>query len=398
MYTTPSSERIHIGFFGKRNAGKSSLANAVLDQALSIVSSEAGTTTDPVKKAMELIPVGPVVIIDTPGLDDEGELGELRIKKTKDMLDIINVAVIVVGGVDNFSQLEKDLISEFKNKSIPFILVINKKDEQKNGDEEKIAELASSYNKVIHISSFEKNDIELLKKAIVESIPVSQEKLIVGDLVKEGDTVILVIPIDTSAPKGRLILPQQLVLRELLDKKCIVTCCQPENLGASIDNLKNGPALVITDSQAFKEVAKIVPESIRLTSFSVLMARYKGNFNQLMSGANTLDKLDDGDKVLISEACTHHRQCDDIGSVKIPMLIQKYTGKNVDFSFTEGGSFPENLSDYKLVVHCGACMINEAEMSARMKRAANSQVPMINYGMLFAKVNGILDRITNILI
>lgn len=394
MNSVPSGERIHIGFFGKRNAGKSSLVNAVLGQDLSIVSDVAGTTTDPVKKAMELLPLGPVVIIDTPGLDDEGELGHKRVEKTRDILSQCDVAVIVVDVTTRPGKLEEELIVELKKRNIPYILVLNKMDMLSRQGFLGLKDYKEDH---ILVSACDKASIERLKEKIIEITPRNKEKYIVCDLVNEGDSVVLVIPIDEAAPKGRIILPQQLVLRELLDKKCNAICCQVHTLSGVLENLKTPPSLVITDSQAFKEVAHIVPSTVRLTSFSVLMARYKGDMELLLTGASAIDLLEDHDRILVAEACTHHRQCNDIGTVKIPTLLKKYTGKELEFSFSSGGEFPDDISDFKLIVHCGGCMINEASMKARMDKARESKVPMVNYGMLFAKINGILERISNIL-
>lgn len=393
MNEKPSGERLHIGFFGKRNAGKSSLVNAVLGQDLSIVSDVAGTTTDPVKKAMEILPLGSVVIIDTPGLDDEGDLGSKRVEKTKGILSTCDVAVIVVDVNKGIGELENQLIDEIKSMDIPYIIVFNKSDTLSRRG---FLDLPKDRQDYLVVSAYDESSVERFKGKLAQIIPQNTEKYLVSDLVNEGDSVILVIPIDESAPKGRIILPQQLALRELLDKKCNAICCQVQTLAEVIDNLKNPPALVVTDSQAFKEVAGIVPDSIKLTSFSVLMARYKGDIKILLEGAKAIDNLEEHDKVLIAEACTHHRQCNDIGTVKIPRLLKQYTGKDIDFSFTSGGEFPENVSEYKLIVHCGGCMLNEATMKHRMKIARESQVPMVNYGMLFAKINGILNRISNI--
>ncbi len=392
MNNVPSGERLHIGFFGKRNAGKSSLVNAVLGQDLSIVSDVAGTTTDPVKKAMELLPLGPIVIIDTPGLDDEGELGEKRVEKTRDILGQCDIAVVVVDVTLGLGELENALITELKARNIPYIVVLNKMDMLSR---QGFLGISGNKDEHISVSAYDAVSIERLKEKIIKLAPCDKEKYIVSDLVDEGDSVVLVIPIDEAAPKGRIILPQQLVLRELLDKKCNAICCQVQTLSGILNNLKNPPSMVITDSQAIKEVAAIVPESVRLTTFSILMAKYKGDFDFLLSGAGAIDSLCENDKILVSEACSHHRQCNDIGTVKIPALLQKYTGKTFDFSFTSGGEFPEDISEYKLIIHCGACMINEASMKSRMDKAKEKHVPMINYGMLFAKINGILFRISN---
>lgn len=408
MNSVPSGERIHIGIFGRRNAGKSSMINAITGQELAVVSDFPGTTTDPVKKAMEILPLGPVVLIDTPGIDDEGTLGEKRVEKAMGVIDQCDMALIIMDITGIISSYEIELIKAFDKKNIPYILVLSKKDllvanESMSLLSEGICKsledlsIKLNPNHIEEVSMYDKDDIHRLKEAIARFLPDKKEKYIVRDLVQKGDTVILVIPIDEAAPKGRIILPQQMVLRELLDNECIAICVQPETLRSSLDGLKNEPSLVITDSQAFKEVASILPESIRLTSFSVLMAKYKGDFESLLDGASAIDKLQDGDKVLIAEACTHHRQCNDIGTVKIPALLTKYTGKELQFSFTSGGEFPGNLDEYKMVVHCGGCMIGEAEMKSRMALAKQNGVAIVNYGMLFAKINGILERISNIL-
>lgn len=401
MNNVPSGERLHIGFFGRRNAGKSSLVNAVTSQSMSVVSDVPGTTTDIVKKSMELLPLGPVVIIDTPGIDDEGELGKLRVDRASSTIKQCDLAVIVIDAREKIGNYENRLAGELEKEHIPFILCVNKREMISEDDRQRF--VADSMDKVVSakqivfVSSYDQDDIEALKKAIIELMPKGREKYILRDLVHEGDNVVLVIPIDESAPKGRIILPQQLVLRELLDLNCSAICCQPGGLRNILDSLNAPPSLVITDSQAFGEVARIVPEKVRLTSFSVLMARYKGDYDLLKEGISAIDVLQDGDRVLVSEACTHHRQCNDIGTVKIPTLLKKYTGKELIFSFTEGGEFPRDISDYALIVHCGGCMIGESEMKARLQKARDKNVPIVNYGMLFAKINGILERISNIL-
>ena len=383
LNNTPSSERVHIGFFGLRNAGKSSLVNAVTGQELSVVSDVLGTTTDPVKKAMELLPIGPVVIIDTPGFDDTGTLGSLRVKKTRKVLASVDVAVLVVDASKGLSDDDNTLINLFNERKIPFIIAYNKAD---------IAEIPVNNKNEILVGAKDNINITELKNLIGSLLNSKEEKYILADLVEAGDTVVLVTPIDESAPKGRLILPQQQTLRELLDFHCKVMVCQPPELKSTIENLKASPKLVITDSQAFGEVSKDVPESINLTSFSILFARYKGDLDTLVKGASALNKLKDGDKVLISEGCTHHRQCGDIGTVKLPNWINHYTGKDISFEFTSGGDFPEDLSEYALVVHCGGCMLNTKEMSYRLSMAKAEDTPIVNYGVLIAHIHGILKR------
>ena len=382
---TASAERTHIGFFGLRNAGKSSLVNAVTGQALSVVSDVKGTTTDPVKKAMELLPLGPAVIIDTPGFDDEGSLGGLRVKKAREILAKTDIAVLVADARAPLSEADKELISLFAQKNTPYLIAYNKSDltgERKSiGDNE------------IYVSALTGEGIYELKELIAKTAKkTAAEKKILADLVKEGDTVVLVMPIDESAPKGRVILPQQNVLRELLDCGCTAVCCQPGQVRETLANLKSRPRLVITDSQAFERVSADVPEEIPLTSFSILFARYKGDLDTLVKGAFMLDSLMYGDNVLISEGCTHHRQCNDIGTVKLPGWIEEYTGIKPNFSFTSGGEFPEDLSGYKLIVHCGGCMLNEKEMHSRLEAAEKAGVPIVNYGVAIAHMHGILRR------
>lgn len=380
-----SAERIHIGFFGLRNAGKSSLVNAVTGQELVIVSDVKGTTTDPVKKAMELLPLGPVVIIDTPGTDDEGELGELRVKRAMQVLNYADIAVLVVDATKGMSAADNELVKAFENKKIPYIIAYNKSD--------LIGAPSQETEKEIYVSAANKLNIERLKEKIAAAAKTHTEsRKIVSDLIKPGDTVVLVTPIDESAPKGRLILPQQQTIRDILDSNALAVVTRETELEQTLDSLKNSPALVITDSQAFGFVSKIVPEDIPLTSFSILFARYKGNLDILANGAKQLDKLKDGDKVLISEGCTHHRQCNDIGTVKLPGWIKKHTGKELEFEFTSGGEFPQELSSYALVVHCGGCMLNEREMQYRLRQAEDEGVPITNYGTAIAYMNGILER------
>ena len=380
---TVSAERVHIGFFGMRNAGKSSLVNAVTGQELAVVSDVKGTTTDPVKKAMELLPLGPVVIIDTPGIDDEGELGELRIKKAKQALAQTDIAVLVVDSQIGLCEKDKALIEEFKARKTPYIIAYNKSDLSiKEADENAIS-----------VSAKEKTNINELKEKIAALAKgAKSEKRIVADLLESGDTVVLVIPIDESAPKGRLILPQQQTIRDILDSGCTAICCRDTELKLTLASLAKKPKLVITDSQAFGRVSKDVPEDIPLTSFSILFARYKGDLAELVKGAAMLSQIKDGDEILIAEGCTHHRQCNDIGTVKMPHWIEKFSNAKPNFSFTSGTEFPENPEKFRLIVHCGGCMLNEKEMQSRISKAANAGVPVVNYGIAIAHMNGILRR------
>ncbi len=382
---TVSAERIHIGFFGLRNAGKSSLVNAVTGQNLALVSDVKGTTTDPVKKAMELLPLGPVVIIDTPGIDDEGDLGKERVKRAKAVLNKIHLAVLVVDATLGLTDLDKNLIGLFKEKNIPFAIAFNKAD---------LLESKKTLPKnALYVSAKSGENIDNLKNLITQLVkPVSGEKKILADIVKSGDTVVLVVPIDESAPKGRLILPQQQTLRELLDIGATVIVSKETELEYSLNQLKNPPKLVITDSQVFGLVSKIVPENVMLTSFSILFARYKGDLKRVLEGAAELKNINDGDTVLISEGCTHHRQCKDIGTVKLPGLIKKFTGKEIDFKFTQGTEFPEDFAGIKMVVHCGGCMLNEIEMKSRLDTCGRNNIPVTNYGIAIAYINGILKR------
>lgn len=381
---TPSADRPHIAFFGKRNAGKSSVVNAVTNQEISIVSDYKGTTTDPVKKAMELLPLGPVVIIDTPGIDDEGKVGELRVKKARQILNKTDIAVLVIDSTVGKQAEDEELISLFKEKEIPYLIVYNKSDISKG-------RLLSENE--IEVSAKTKEGINNLKDLLANLIKTdSENKKIVSDLIKNGDIVILVTPIDSSAPKGRMILPQVQTIRDVLDKHCVCITTQVEELSSVISSLKNKPKLVITDSQAFGKVKDIVQEEISLTSFSILFARYKGLLKDAVQGANKLEKLKDGDKILICEGCTHHRQCEDIGTVKLPSWIEKYCNKKFQFQFTSGGEFPDNLDGYSLIVHCGGCMLNEREIKYRNKCANDAGVPITNYGTIIAHMNGILER------
>jgi len=380
---TVSAERVHIGFFGRRNAGKSSLVNAVTGQALSVVSDVRGTTTDPVKKAMELLPIGPVVIIDTPGYDDEGDLGLLRVEKTREILAKTDVAVLVVDASAGMGETEAELLSIIGERKIPCITVYNKCDLQ----------MPEIRGNEICVSAANGTGITELKEKIGALAKTRENtKRLVADLLSPGDIVVLVIPIDESAPKGRLILPQQQTMRDILDAHCSVVCCQDTELPQTLSMLAKKPRLVITDSQAFGRVSKDVPADIMLTSFSILFARYKGDLAELVRGAAALSRLQDGDTVLISEGCTHHRQCGDIGSVKIPAWIEQFSGAKPRYAFTSGGEFPSDLSAYTVVVHCGGCMLNEAEMGHRIRTAAAAGVPIVNYGIAIARMHGILAR------
>lgn len=380
-----SAERLHIAFFGLRNAGKSSVVNKITNQELSVVSDIKGTTTDPVKKAMELLPIGPVVIIDTAGIDDEGELGSLRVEKTRKILNKTDVAVLVVDALKGKRQEDLNLIEDFKKRNIPYIVAFNKCD--------LIAEKQELNENEIYVSAKENININELKELIGKLCDTeAEEKTLLGDIISVGDTVVLVTPIDSSAPKGRLILPQQQTIRELLDIGATVVVTKDTELEETLQKLKNPPRLVITDSQAFKKVSAIVPKNIELTSFSILFARYKGELWGAVNGADELDNLQDGDYVLISEGCTHHRQCGDIGTEKLPNWIKNYTQKAINFDFTSGSDFPEDLKKYKLIIHCGACMLTEREMKSRIAISGEQQVPISNYGIIIAKINGILER------
>ena len=381
---TPSGERIHIGFFGRRNAGKSSLVNAVTGQELAVVSDVKGTTTDPVYKAMELLPLGPVEIIDTPGFDHEGALGELRVKKTRQILAKTDIAVLVIDGTSPVSEWDNELVRLFRDKDIPYIVVYNKADEKvcPVSDENTIAVSAKS-GQNIH---------ELKEKIASLAKTTGNDRRIVGDLLSPDDIVILVTPIDAAAPKGRMILPQQQTLRDVLDADAAAMVTKETQLAMTLERLAAPPKMVITDSQAFGMVSKIVPESVPLTSFSILMARYKGFLDTAVEGASAISRLRDGDTVLISEGCTHHRQCGDIGSVKLPALLKKYTGRELNITLSSGRDFPEDLSPFSLVIHCGGCMLNEREMLYRRRTAELQGVPFTNYGIAIACMNGILKR------
>ncbi len=384
LNSTPSAERTHIGFFGRRNAGKSSLVNAVTGQELSVVSDVKGTTTDPVYKAMELLPMGAVMIIDTPGFDDEGSLGELRVKKTKQILNKTDVAVLVADSSHGLAGTDKELIDMFTAKGLPYIIVYNKSD---------IAPKNDCGENEISVSALTGENIHQLKEKIAALAETDGEpKRIIGDLISPDELIVLVTPIDDAAPKGRLILPQQMTIRDILDADAMAVVTKETQLAQTIEMAVSKPAMVVTDSQVFGKVSKIVPEDIPLTSFSILMARYKGFLDTAVKGAAAIDKLRDGDKVLISEGCTHHRQCGDIGSVKLPALLKKRTGADLDIELSSGRDFPEDISPYSLVIHCGGCMLNEREVNYRRKCAQDCGVPFTNYGTAIAFMNGILRR------
>lgn len=382
---TPSSERLHIGFFGMRNAGKSSIVNAITNQNISIVSDIKGTTTDPVKKAMEILPLGPVVIIDTPGFDDEGTLGQLRKEKTSDILNKTDIAVLVIDSTVGISNGDKELIALFESKKIPFLKVYNKADKTE-----------SDYNATddsLLVSAQTGKNIDKLKTVLSElSKSKNKAKPLIDDLIKKGDLIVLVTPIDESAPKGRLILPQQLTLRNILDNNCTAVVCKETELEDTLEKFSKKPDLVITDSQVFDYVSKVLPDDVKLTSFSIVFARYKGDLIELVKGAAALEKLSDGDRVLISEGCTHHRQCNDIGTVKMPTWIRNFTGKNINFEFTSGGEFTKTPDKYRLIVHCGGCMLNEKEMKNRIELCSEYGIPIVNYGIAIAHMHGILRR------
>ena len=382
---TASADRLHIGFFGKRNAGKSSLVNAVTGQETSVVSEVKGTTTDPVRKAMELLPLGPVVIIDTPGLDDEGDLGELRVKRALQVLNTVDIAVVVVSAALGLAREESELCELLKKKNIPYIIAYTKSD--------LIGEIPEPKENEIYVSALDNINIDALKDKIgALNKSAEEQRVIVSDLIKEGDVVVLVVPIDKAAPKGRLILPQQQTIRDILDAGAHAFVCRDSELESVLSKLSEKPRMVITDSQVFGKVSKIVPRDIELTSFSILFARYKGNLRDAVRGAAMLDRLSDGDKILVSEGCSHHRQCGDIGTQKLPRWIREYTGKELSFEFTSGRDFPEDLSPYAMVIHCGGCMLTEREMQYRARSSADSGKPMTNYGIIIAHTHGILHR------
>ena len=380
---TPSAVRTHIGFFGRRNAGKSSVVNAVTNQNLAVVSDVKGTTTDPVYKSMELLPLGPVMIIDTPGFDDEGALGELRVKKTKQILNKTDIAVLVVDSTEGLKECDNELIELFKKKEIPYIIVFNKADLKK----------VQAGENSISVSAHTKENINELKELIASLKSDSDSsKSLLGDLISPLDTVILITPIDESAPKGRMILPQQQAIRDVIDHSAFALVVQDTEYKKCLESLKSKPSLVVTDSQVFQSVSAQTPADVRLTSFSILMARFKGFLDEAVRGAYAIDNLSDNSTVLISEGCTHHRQCNDIGTVKLPAWLRRFTGKNLNFKTTSGTEFPDSLDGIDLVVHCGGCMLNEREMRYRMKTASDLGVPMTNYGTAIAHMNSILER------
>lgn len=395
MNNTPSSNRLHIGFFGQTNAGKSSLINAITGQDIALVSQVSGTTTDPVYKAMELLPIGPVMMIDTAGLNDNTELGHLRSKKTLEVLNKTEVALIVFDATSDIHETEKELIDKIRSKKIPALGIINKTDLLEDQTSE---DLLKHYEEVLSIpfvttSSETGQGIESIKKMLIKHTPTDEDKFkIVGDLIRPGDFVVLVTPIDKAAPKGRLILPQQQTIRDILESDAISIVTKEQELQETLKNLGRKPAMVITDSQAFLKVSADTPTDIPLTSFSILFARHKGDLISLVEGAAAINRLEDGDKILIAEGCTHHRQSDDIGTVKIPRWLRQATGKDLEFEHTAGVSFKDNLEGYKLVIHCGGCMLNKKAMEHRITSSNEEGVPIVNYGVLIAFVHGILDR------
>lgn len=384
LNSTPSGERLTIGFFGARNAGKSSIVNAVTNQSISVVSDTPGTTTDPVKKSMELLPIGPVTIIDTPGLDDEGSLGDERVKVSRRILASVDAAVLVIDASCGMSDFDKELLEDIKARGIPYLTVYNKSD------------LAEVKENGIYVSAKSGDGIDALKAKMAEEFSQKENgKRIVSDILPKGSLAVLVIPIDEAAPKGRIILPQQQTIRDLLDNGCMCICCQPSELTSVLASLNKKPDIVITDSQVFAKVSSLLPDDIQLTSFSILFARYKGELETLVNGAYAISDLKDGDTVLISEGCTHRRSCKDIGTVKLPALIRKYTQKELNFKFTSGGEFEDDLSDVALVLHCGGCMLTEKEMKYRMSICSQYKKPIVNYGVAIAHMNGILKRTTS---
>ena len=392
MQDTPKGERLHIAIFGKRNAGKSSLINALTKQDVALVSDLPGTTTDPVYKAMEILPLGPVVLIDTAGLDDEGQLGLLRVEKSKAVLNKTDLAILVIDGQSELTEFDVKIFQEIKAKNIPIVVVVNKIDLQKRIMPHSIVEQLG--NDVVEVSTVTGAGIELLKGLLIKNTPEKWgEETLVGDIVKADDNVVLVVPIDSAAPKGRLILPQVQVLREILDNDANAIIAKENKLKEALANLKRPPSLVITDSQVFGEIESIVPEPIPFTSFSILFARYKGDLTTYINGVKALEKLAKNDKILIAEGCTHHRQKDDIGTVKIPKWLKEYTGVDLTFDWVSGGQYPANLAEYKLIIHCGACMLNRREVLYRNSIAKEQNVPIVNYGILIAYLKGILPRV-----
>ena len=392
MQDTPKGERLHIAIFGKRNAGKSSLINALTKQDVALVSDLPGTTTDPVYKAMEILPLGPVVLIDTAGLDDEGQLGLLRVEKSKAVLNKTDLAILVIDGQSELIEFDVKIFQEIKAKNIPIVVVVNKIDLQKRIMPHSIVEQLG--NDVVEVSTVTGAGIELLKGLLIKNTPEKWgEETLVGDIVKADDNVVLVVPIDSAAPKGRLILPQVQVLRAILDNDANAIIAKENKLKEALANLKRPPSLVITDSQVFGEIESIVPEAIPFTSFSILFARYKGDLTTYINGVKALEKLAKNDKILIAEGCTHHRQKDDIGTVKIPKWLKEYTGVDLTFDWVSGGQYPANLAEYKLIIHCGACMLNRREVLYRNSIAKEQNVPIVNYGILIAYLKGILPRV-----
>ncbi|MDR3594684.1 [FeFe] hydrogenase H-cluster maturation GTPase HydF [Clostridium sp.] len=393
LNTTPTGERVHIALFGMTNAGKSSIINALTNQEISIVSDVKGTTTDPVYKAIEILPIGPCMIIDTAGLDDESELGESRKKKTFEVLSKTNVALVVIDSAIGITENDTAIINEIKEKKIPVVCIFNKAD-QKSITKEEINSIEKEIAvPVVSVSALNKSGIEELKQKIISLIPDDEDKFkLVGDLISPGDIVILVTPIDKAAPKGRLILPQQQTIRDIIESDAIAVVTKEHELRETIENLKKKPKLVITDSQVFLKASADTPKDIKLTSFSILQARYKGNLVELVKGAKAIESLEDGDSVLISEGCTHHKQCDDIGTVKIPRWVRQMTGKQINFEHSSGNSFTEDIKKYKLIIHCGGCMLNRAAMLSRIDNAIKNDIPIVNYGVLIGYVQGILER------
>lgn len=401
MNETPSGERVHIGFFGRRNAGKSSVVNAVTGQDIAVVSKVKGTTTDPVKKAMELLPLGPVVMIDTPGFDDEGSLGELRVQRTRKILEQTDIAVLVVDTTDGFRKADEELTDLFREKEIPFVIALNKSDITEDSEDHTVKEetpgmqqrAAKGSGGIIHVSALSGEGINELKIRIAALKPSGGEGRLVADKINAGDIVLLVVPIDKAAPKGRLILPQQQAIRDILDAGAVAVTVRDSELADTLERLGDAkPALVITDSQVFGKVDKIVPADVPLTSFSILMARYKGLLDDAVKGVSAVSRLKSGDRVLIAEGCTHHRQCGDIGTVKIPKWLTDFTGCDLIFETASGTGFPDDLTPYALVVHCGGCMLSEREVRQRTRKTVSQGVPVTNYGTLIAYVHGILGR------
>ncbi|PKM50905.1 MAG: [FeFe] hydrogenase H-cluster maturation GTPase HydF [Firmicutes bacterium HGW-Firmicutes-7] len=393
LNNTPRSNRVHIAFFGRRNAGKSSIINSVTNQELALVSEVLGTTTDPVYKSMELLPLGPVVMIDTAGLDDDGQLGELRVAKTREVMKKTDIAIVVIDATRTQLDLEIEWIDELKRKKIPILGALNKIDLLE--DVNMVADALADQLKIplIPVSAVTKKGIHRLKEKMALLVPEEQDKFcIVGDLIRPGDLVILVTPIDKAAPKGRLILPQQQTIRDILESDAIAIVTKEHELRDTFNKLSQKPKLVITDSQAFLKVAADTPLDVMMTSFSILFARYKGDLEQMVAGVKAIEKLKDGDKVLICEACTHHKQSDDIGTVKIPRWIRQKTGKNIQFDHLSGNDFDENLEGYQLIIHCGGCMLNAQAMKGRLSEAKSKEVNITNYGVVIAYVHGILDR------